>query len=115
MGSIFGSLLILIIKKGAKSLGKAAIKTGSNVVKDGLFGKNIKQSLKLNLKKAGAEILTNSINNISTIRSKPNRQDKKKTHSSKPISHKSITKNKRQKYPEILIFFFITRHDFIHI
>ena len=100
IGSIFGSLLksaLPIIKRGAKSLGKTAIKTGLNVVKDGLSGKNIKQSLKTNLKRAGTEILTNSINNIPSMNSMPNRQNKKRKHPSGSISLKTTAKNKRRK------------------
>lgn len=55
LGNILSGLFrsaVPLLKKGAVSLGKTALKTGLNVVKDGLEGKNIKRSIKQNFKQA---------------------------------------------------------------
>ena len=62
IGSIFSGLLksaVPLLKSGVISLGTSALKPGINVAKDAVEGKNIKQSLTNNLKRAGGEALYN--------------------------------------------------------
>ena len=67
IGSIFGNILkaaLPVIKQGAKSLGKTALKTGLNIAKDSLQGEKFKDAVKSNLKKAGKEVVYNSLDSI---------------------------------------------------
>ena len=56
LGSIFGGLFkaaVPLLKKGAKTLGRKALKTGLNIDEDVVAGKNLKQAAKSRLKSTG--------------------------------------------------------------
>ena len=60
LGSIIGSLFksaVPLLKKGAKVLGKEALKTGLNVAHDALQGENVVQSFKKQTKATGKRML----------------------------------------------------------
>ena len=81
-----------LLKKGAKRLGKAALKTGSSVISDVLEGKNLKSSIK---KRSGNEferLKNDSINTIQSVLRPPVRNSKKqkKTVKSKKRNKKYI-------------------------
>ncbi len=53
LGSIFGGLFnaaLHLLKKGAKTLCREALKTGLNIAEDVVAGKNLKQATKSRLK-----------------------------------------------------------------
>jgi hypothetical protein len=56
LGSIFGGLFkaaIPLLKTGAKTLGREALKTGLNIAGDVVQGRNIKQAAQSRLKSTG--------------------------------------------------------------
>lgn len=60
LGSIFKGFIrnaLPLAKTGAKILGKSLLKTGANIVKDVVKGKEFKQALKRRGKQAGREFL----------------------------------------------------------
>jgi hypothetical protein len=64
LGSIFGGLFkaaVPLLKKGAKTLGREALKTGLNIAEDVLAGKNLKQAAKSRLKSTGQNLLQKAI------------------------------------------------------
>lgn len=104
LGGMFGNLLkaaLPVIKKGAISLGKTALKTGLNIAKDKIGGKNIKKAISDNLKEAGKDVLSNSLNNISGIFSQtkqshqPNKRKRQRVNQS--ISKKSAKRRRTNK------------------
>lgn len=104
LGGMFGSLLkaaLPVIKKGALSLGKTALKTGINIAKDGFSGKTIKKAFSDNIKDASKNLLQDSLTGISGLLSQTgNRQlhraNKRKIQKGKQsISHKRV-KRKHQ-------------------
>ena len=65
IGGLFKSFLPVLknvalpaLKSGAKTLGKTALKTGFNILNEGLEGKNAKQSAVKNLSWAGSDLLS---------------------------------------------------------
>jgi hypothetical protein len=64
LGSIFGGLFkaaVPFLKKGAKTLGREALKTGLNIAEDVVAGKNLKQAAKSRLKSTGQNLLQKAI------------------------------------------------------
>ena len=64
LGSIFGGLFkaaMPLLKKGAKTLGKEALKTGLNIAGDMVEGKNFKQATKSRVKQTGTTLLDKAI------------------------------------------------------
>jgi hypothetical protein len=60
LGSIFGGLFkaaMPLLKKGAKTLGREALKTGLNIAGDVVQGRNIKQAAQSRLKSTGQNLL----------------------------------------------------------
>ena len=102
LGGIFSSLLSAaapMLKQGAMSLGKTALKTGLNIARDGLAGKNLKQAVKSNLKAAGKDILSSSVTKISNmVKRKQNdqRTNKRKAQRSRSVSVKRSAKRRRR-------------------
>ena len=79
------------LKKGAKRLGKAALKTGSSVISDVLEGKNLKSSIK---KRSGNEferLKNDGINTIQSVLRPPVRNSKK---TKKPVKSRKQYKKK---------------------
>ena len=59
LGSIFGGLFkaaMPLLKKGAKTLGREALKPGLNIAGDVVQGRNIKQAAKSRLKSTGQNL-----------------------------------------------------------
>lgn len=64
LGSVFGGLFkaaMPLLKKGAKTLGQQALKTGLEMVGDVVEGKNLKQAAKSRLTTAGRNIVNRAI------------------------------------------------------
>lgn len=96
LGSIFSGLVksaIPLLKSGAKSLGKTALKTGLNVARDAIEGKNIKQAFTDNLQQAGSETLDNLIDTVSKSSHRKKRTNKRRMTS----NDSAIPKKKRRK------------------
>ena len=103
LGSIFGNILkaaLPVVKQGAKSLGKTALRTGLNIAKDALAGKQIKDSFSDNLNQAKREVLANSVKYV-TNRSNTN---KKRKQARKQIISMKTSKAKRRRIANKDIF-----------
>ena len=64
LGSIFGSLFksaVPLLKRGAKTLGREALKTGLNLASDVMEGQNVTQAAKSRLKSTGQSLLQKAI------------------------------------------------------
>ena len=67
LGSIFGGLIkaaMPLLKKGAKTLGREALKTGLNIVGDAVEGKNIKEATTARLKSTGKTLLQKATDKV---------------------------------------------------
>ena len=67
LGSIFGGLFkaaMPLLKKGAKNLGREALKTGLNISGDVVQGRNIKQAAKSRLKSTGQNLLQKAMETV---------------------------------------------------
>ena len=67
LGSIFGSLFksaIPLLKSGAKSLGKEALKTGVAIGQDVLSGENIKTASKRRVRQSAKKVAQNSLRKL---------------------------------------------------
>ena len=67
LGSLFGSLaraVIPLFKQGAKTIGKAAVKTGFNIAKDVMSGQNIKAAAKKRSQETGAHLVNKAIRSV---------------------------------------------------
>ena len=104
LGSMFSNALRMVlplIKKGAISLGKTALKTGIDVAKDGIRGKNIKKSLSQNARKASTNLLNKTLSNVTDMMldSKNTRKkspaNKRKRQGSKLSISKNTSKRRR--------------------
>ena len=98
LGSIFGGLFkaaVPLLKKGAKTLGREALKTGLNIAEDMVAGKNLKQAAKSRLKSTGQNLLQKAIIGVgppgersvkrAAKRKKPRRRKTKLRSTSKEI------------------------------
>ena len=98
LGSIFGGLFkaaVPLLKKGAKTLGREALKTGLNITKDVVAGKNLKQAVKSILKSTEQSLLQKAIIGVgppgersikrAAKRKKPRRRQTKLRNTSKDI------------------------------
>lgn len=93
LGSIIGSLFksaVPMLKRGAKALGKEALKTGLGIASDALEGQNVKQAAQTRAKRAGRNLLQQSVQQLSppgerTIKRAPR---KKKTRRSKTVKQR---------------------------
>ena len=69
LGSIFGRLFkaaMPLLKKGAKTLGRKALKTRFNMAGDVVQGRNIKQAAKSRLKSTGQNLLQKAMDTVGT-------------------------------------------------
>jgi hypothetical protein len=67
LGSIFGGLFkaaMPLLKKGAKTLGREALKTGLNIAGDVVQGRNIKQASQSRLKSTGQNLLQKAMDTV---------------------------------------------------
>ena len=102
LGSILSGLVksaLPIIKKGALSLGKTALRTGLRTVHDAMSGKNAKSAFLKNVKEAGNELLSNSMNYVLTPQRNKSNERKANT-----ISQKQVVNKRRQKRTKRDIF-----------
>ena len=100
--NIFSGLLkaaLPLVKKGALSLGKTALKTGVNIAQDSLSGKDLKSTLKDNLRLAGKDILSKS---TAYITEKQSNKSRKRTRST--VTSKAKAKRKRPRLTNSDIF-----------
>lgn len=86
----FMKVAMPIVKKGAISLGKTALKTGLNIAKDSASGTNFRSAISNNMKAAGHELFDKTINHI-TKSSNKKRKRKRNTITSKPTSKRKRT------------------------
>ena len=103
IGGLFKSVLpvlkstaLPILKSGAKRLGKTALKTGFNILNEGLDGKNLKQSAIRNLTQAGSDLLDSTLTK-STNQRKRKKPTKSKKNKRKRTSVMPIRQNKSAK------------------
>jgi hypothetical protein len=67
LGSIFGGFFkaaMPLLKKGAKALGREALKTGLSIAGDVVQGRNIKQTAKSRLKSTGQNLLQKAMDTV---------------------------------------------------
>jgi hypothetical protein len=67
LGSIFGGLFkaaMPLLKKGAKTLGREALKTGLNIAGDVVQGRNIKQAAEARLKSTGQNLFQKAMDTV---------------------------------------------------
>jgi hypothetical protein len=67
LGSICGGLFkaaLPLLKKGAKTLGREALKTGLNIGEDVVQGRNIKQAAEARLKSTGQNLFQQALNTV---------------------------------------------------
>ena len=67
LGGILGGLLksaMPLIKQGAKTLGRQAIRTGVDIAKDALSGQDLKTAAKSRIKRAGRDLTQRAIHSL---------------------------------------------------
>ena len=67
LGSIFGGLFktaLPVLKKGAKTLGREALKMGLNIAGDVVQGRNIKQAAEARLKSTGQNLFQKAMDTV---------------------------------------------------
>ena len=86
LGGLFRSAMPLL-KQGAKTLGREAIRTGVGIAQDALEGKNVKASAKNRLRHAGRNLANSAIRSVKTrITGAPKRGIKRKASGRRAIS-----------------------------
>lgn len=108
LGSLFKSVALPMLSKGAMSLGKRALSTGINIAQDGLRGENVGKSLKRNAKAAGLDTVREAIKAIggggAKRKSTPKRKNKTNRSVGKRVSRKKTVKRRRAKTQRVDIF-----------
>ena len=82
LGSVFSGLFKAatpLLKRGAKALGKKALKTGMELANDLIEGKNFKTAAKDRLKKAGSSLMEEA---VGSLRRPPGKRAKKRERTS---------------------------------
>lgn len=67
LGSLFGSLaraVVPLFKRGAKTIGKAAVRTGYNIAKDVLSGQNIKTAARNRTQETGTQLINKAVKSV---------------------------------------------------
>ena len=86
LGGLFRSAMPLL-KQGAKTLGREAIRAGVGIAQDALEGKNVKASAKNRLRHAGRNLANSAIRSVKTrITGAPKRGIKRKASGRRAIS-----------------------------
>lgn len=100
IGGLFKSFLpvlkntaLPILKCGAKSLGKTALKTGFDILSDGIEGRNLKTSAAKNLSRAGSSLLTNALSHSTNRKRK---QGSKNENSNKRMRTNKVVNRRRK-------------------
>ena len=104
LGAIFGNLLksaLPVIKQGAISLGKTALKTGLGVAHEALSGKNVKQALKDNSQRAGRDILQQAIKSTTQTTKRSNKRKKRKVSTPSSLLTSKAKRRKTQRSRDI--------------
>ena len=104
LGSIFGGLFkaaMHLLKKGAKTLEREALKTRLNIARDVVQGRNIKQAAKSRMKSTGENLLQTAMDTVGppvlrfikgpAKRKKTRRRQTKQRNTSNDISDKNGT------------------------
>lgn len=81
-----------LLKKGAKVLGKEALKTGLNVAADALEGQNVKESLKKRAASTGKKVVNKSAQNFGRVPGE--RAIKRSACKKKPRRRKIVNQNR---------------------
>ena len=79
IGNILGSLFrsaVPLLKQGAKTLGKEALRTGVEIAGDVLDGRNIKEAARMRTKAAGRRVAHNAVTRV--VRSSNNNKKRKR-------------------------------------
>ena len=105
IGSIFGSLFrkaLPFLTTASKTLGRAALKTGANVLADAAEGGNIRNSFRNRIKETGGDLKRNATNQVlralnnQTGSGKKRGNKRKRVRSKTPaIKRKKLTKSVR--------------------
>ena len=93
LGSLYRSLaraVMPLVKRGAKALGKSALNTGANVLKDVVAGKDLKQAIKAREKEALTDAKHKAINRLQTFA---------QTGSGKRTKKRPTSQTKKQRTP----------------
>jgi len=101
IGSIFGSLFrkaLPFLTTASKTLGRAALKTGANVLADAVEGGDIRNSLRNRIKETGGELKRSATNQVlRTLNNQTGSGNKRKRARSKTpaIKRRKLTKSVR--------------------
>lgn len=93
LGSIFKSLVRFItpvFRPVGKAIGREALRTGSKIASDLLAGRNLRDTLKSNLREAGSNLLQKASQHIAEPQSGSGLRRKRKR--SKPVKKRKRTK-----------------------
>ena len=96
LGSMFSGMLksaLPLLKKGAMGLAKSAVETGLNIAKDGIEGKNLKDSFNKNLKLAGSGLLNKSLNYVASTKRNNKRKHTSTNKKSKKAKKPRVSRN----------------------
>ena len=97
LGSILGGLFksaVPLLKKGAKALGKEALRTGLNVAADTLEGGNVGESLKRQTKAAGRRVVNRATQRFTGPPG--NRAIKREARQKRPSRRKTVKQIRRR-------------------
>lgn len=100
LGNILGGLLrsaLPVIKQGAKTFGKQALKTGAEIASDALKGQNIKASAKKRLRQAGHEMTSRALQRVSN----PKRRQEPLKRKATGVSRRKAASKRRKRSPDI--------------
>ena len=98
LGGLFKSLaraVMPMVKSGAKALGKSALTTGANVLKDVASGKDLKQAIKTRGKEAVSEVKDKAINRLQTFAQTGSGKQTKKRPTSQTKKRRAPAKKRK--------------------
>ena len=96
LGSIIGNLFksaVPMLKKGAKAIGKEALRTGLGIASDVMEGQNIKQAAETRVKGAGRNLVQKTIDAVGPPGEKAIKEPVKR----KPARRRQTVKQRRPK------------------
>ena len=98
LGGLFKSLaraVMPMVKSGVKALGKSALTTEANVLKDVASGKDLKQAIKARGKEALSDAKDKAINRLQTFAQTGSGKRPKKRSTSRPNKRKTPAKKRK--------------------
>ncbi len=98
LGNILGGLFrtaMPLIKQGAKTFGRQAVRTGLGIAQDALEGKNVKSSAQSRLKQTGRRMTRRAIQNVDSRLTVPARRAIKRKHNRKRVTSTSGKRARR--------------------